>query len=286
MRARSRAARPDSAELQLHRGLRDAGVGVPEAARAGAGRAGVPAGVRRPGPARGALVVHRVPPALGAALVAVRRWRPVRAGGRARRPVSTRRRSRARAGAAASLHRRRGGLLRLRPRAHGRAARRSAGLRSPGAARHGADALRRAGRLRPSQAHGHDHRQRRPAGRARHRARIRAGRGRTIAEVRCVLAGPVPRGEPAAGPAHPRARCPPSSRTCRASASKRWWRGSSSTSTPATPSRSCPRSAGRRRCRSRRSRSTVACGRSTRARTCTSWTSATSRSRARAPSRC
>ena len=37
--------------------------------------------------------------------------------------------------------------------------------------------------------------------------------------------------------------------------------------------------------RSRRSRSTAGCARSTRARTCTSWTSATSRSPARAPSR-
>ena len=72
----------------------------------------------------------------------------------------------------------------------------------------------------------------------------------------------------------------------RASTSRRSSRGSSSTSTPATPSRSCPRSAGRRRCRSRRSRSTAACARSTRARTCTSWTSATSRSPAPAPSRC
>ncbi len=67
--------------------------------------------------------------------------------------------------------------------------------------------------------------------------------------------------------------------------SRRWWRGSSSTSTPATPTRSCPRSAGRRRSRSRRSRSTGACARSTPARTCTSWTSATSRSPAPARSR-
>ena len=68
-------------------------------------------------------------------------------------------------------------------------------------------------------------------------------------------------------------------------ASSRWSRGSSSTSTPATPSRWCRRSAGPRRSRSTPSRSTAACARSTPARTCTSSTSATSRSPARAPSR-
>ena len=94
--------------------------------------------------------------------------------------------------------------------------------------------------------------------------------------------GPVPR--PALPPAANRA-APTFSRTCRGSASRRSWRGSSSTSTPATPSRSCPPSAGRRRLPSRRSRSTAACARSTPAPTCTSWTSATSRSPAPAPSR-
>ena len=77
-----------------------------------------------------------------------------------------------------------------------------------------------------------------------------------------------------------------SRRTCRASTSRRWSRGSSSTSTPATPSRSCRRSAGRPTSRSTRSRSTAACASSTRARTCTSWTSSTSRSPAPRPSRC
>ena len=68
--ARELAARaqPHPAHAQLHRGLRDARVGVPEAARARAGRAGLPARVRRAGPARRALVVHRRAPR------AVLRW--------------------------------------------------------------------------------------------------------------------------------------------------------------------------------------------------------------------
>ena len=93
-------------------------------------------------------------------------------------------------------------------------------------ARHGADALRRARRLRPPQAHGHDPRQRRPAGRARRRARLRRGRRARSSEVRDALAGPVPRGEPRAPAAARDARVP--APTCRASTSKRWWRGSSS----------------------------------------------------------
>ena len=52
-----------------------------------------------------------------------------------------------------AVHRRRRRLLRLRPRADGRAARR-AQPRRPRPARHGADALRRARGLRPPQAHG------------------------------------------------------------------------------------------------------------------------------------
>ena len=51
------------------------------------------------------------------------------------------------------------------------------------------------------------------------------------------------------------------------------------------PGRALPALVGAR-AGARRSRSTAGCARSTRARTCTSWTSATSRSRARAPSRC
>ena len=104
----------------------------------------------------------------------------------------------------------------------------------------------------------------------------------SIREVRERLAGPLPR--PADRHA-PRARSRSSSPTCRARRSRRWSRGSSSTCTPATPSRSCPRSAGRRRRRSSRSRSTAGCAPSTRRRTCTSWTSRTSRSSAPRPSR-
>ena len=59
----------------------------------------------------------------------------------------------------AAVRRRRGRVLRLRPRAHGRAARRAEPRRAR-PARHGADALRRARRLRPPQAHDHDPRQR------------------------------------------------------------------------------------------------------------------------------
>ena len=79
-RARARA-QPDPAAPHLHRRLRDAGLRVPEAARR---RAGVPARVRRAGPARRALLVHRLPPARGPALVAGRRRRPLRARRRAR----------------------------------------------------------------------------------------------------------------------------------------------------------------------------------------------------------
>src|SRR4051794_28370267 len=58
-----------------------------------------------------------------------------------------------------------------------------------------------------------------------------------------------------------------------------------STSGPATSTRWCPRSAGRRTRPSSPSRSTAACARSTRARTCTSSTSRTSRSRVPRPRR-
>ena len=50
-------------------------------------RAGLPARVGRPGPARRALLVHRRAPARGAALVAGRRRRPVRARRRGGRPL-------------------------------------------------------------------------------------------------------------------------------------------------------------------------------------------------------
>ena len=104
----------------------------------------------------------------------------------------------------------------------------------------------------------------------------------TIAKARRLLAGPLPAAAAHARPAAAGVPLEPAP----ASSSRGWWRGSSSTSTPATPSRSCPRSAGARSSTSTRSRSTAACASSTRARTCTSWTSWTSRSRARRPSRC
>ena len=59
-------------------------------------RAGLPARVRRPGPAGGALVVHRHRPPQRAALVARRRRRPVRARRPRARAASCRRRSRTR----------------------------------------------------------------------------------------------------------------------------------------------------------------------------------------------
>ena len=150
------------------------------------------------------------------------------------------------------------GVFALRPGADRRAARRA----QPGPDRDprpGADADRRARRLRPPQAHHH---------RARQRACRRGSR-------RLLRAGAAddrrgPRG--ARGPGAAPARRQPAqrdgagvrARTCRGSSSRRWSRGSSSTSTPATPFRWCPRSAGRRRSRWRRSRSTAGCGRSTR----------------------
>ena len=108
------------------------------------------------------------------------------------------------------------------------------------AARHGAHALRRARRLRPPQAHGHD------AGQRRRRAsdveRLLRRRGRDDRRRRrALLAGPVPRPADRRGQ---RADARRSSPTCRASTSRAWSRGSSSTSTPATPSRSCRPSAG------------------------------------------
>ena len=105
-------------------------------------------------------------------------------------------------------------------------------------------------------------------------------RRRAIAEVKERLAGPVPqigRGK----------REPPEfiSNIGRRRASPTRSSAPRSTSTPATPTRSCRASAGRPTARSTPSRSTAACARSTRARTCTSSTSRTSRSRARRPSR-
>ena len=166
-------AQPRRPAPQLHRRPRDAGERVPQAARARSAVPRLPARVRRAGPARRALQLHRRAPAQGRALVAGRRRRPLRAGrGRGRRlqPGAVPRR--------AALRGRRRRLLRLRPRAHRRAARRP----QPGrrrAAGHGAHALRRARGLRPPQAHDHDPRQRlrRRRGRRR-RLRRRPGHDR------------------------------------------------------------------------------------------------------------
>ena len=65
---------------------------LPQAARARPAVPGLPARVRRAGPARRALLVHRRAPAQGRALVAGRRGRPLRAGrGRGRRATARRR---------------------------------------------------------------------------------------------------------------------------------------------------------------------------------------------------
>ena len=119
----------------------------------------------------GPLQLHRSAPALGAALVARRRGRSLRTrrrGGRALEPGAAAR--------SAAVLRRPGGLLRLRPRAHRRAARRAEPRRAR-AAGHGADAERRARHLRPPQAHDHDPRERLRGGRGRPRRRLRGRRG-------------------------------------------------------------------------------------------------------------
>ena len=97
--------------------------------------------------------------------------RPLRGGRRAPRPLP--------AGAGrgpAALRRRRGRLLRLRPGAHGRAARR-AQPRPARPARHGADGDRRDARLRPPAPRADDPRLRLRRGGRRHRRRLRARRG-------------------------------------------------------------------------------------------------------------
>ena len=273
-RARARV-QPHRAASLVHRRHRDAGLRLPEAARARAGLRGVPPGIRRARPGGRARQLHRRTPAQGRALVAGRRA-----------PRS----------------------LRLRRRG-GRAPAPGAGPEMPlfagGAVGYfGYDLVRTVeplGEPNPD-----------PVGlpdmalmlsdvlvvfdHLRHTISVLvnvyaddddgtdldtayAGAVATIAKARELLAGPVPR--PAPTPARPR---PGSSPTCRASSSRPTSRGSSSTSTPATRFRSCPRSAGRRTSTSTRSRSTAGCASSTRARTCTSWTSWTSRSPAPRPS--
>ena len=125
--------------------------------------------------------------------------------------------------------------------------------RRPRAAGHGAHAVGHARRLRSPQAHDHRARGRRRGG----------GRGPPRrSPARCRR----PRAHP------PSPRPPHSRRTWSAASSRRWSRGSSSTATRATPSRSSRRSAGARRWSATRSRSTAGCARSTRRPTCTSWT--------------
>ena len=102
----------------------------------------------------------------------------------------------------------------------------------------------------------------------------------TIADVRERLAGPVPRDARRAARAGG-VRVQPRRRR----ATRRPWSAARSTSAPATPTRSCRASAGAPPARWRRSRSTAGCAPSIRARTCTSWTSRTSRSPAPRPSR-
>ena len=153
--------------------------------------------------------------------------------------------------------------------------------RSARRARPGADAHRRAGRVRPPQAHGHGARER--VRRRRSRGVLRAGGRRR--SPRCAGGWRARCRRPSRPPAADRRRPGVHAEHVARAVRGAWSPGSSSTSTPATPTRSCPRSAGRRRCRSRRSRSTAGCARSTRARTCTSSTSATSRSPAPARSR-
>ncbi len=113
--------------------------------------------------------------------------------------------------------------------------------------------------------------------------RAYAEAARTIAEVRSVLAGPVPRGEPVDATTR---QVP----EFKSNMSREHFEGMVSRiveyiyagdAFQVVPSQrwSAP-------CPSRPSRSTAACARSTRAPTCTSSTSATSRSPARAPSRC
>ena len=170
---------------------------------------GVPARVGRPGPARRALVVHRLP---AARACSAGRSRTAATRTRSRRPRSPP--PPGPAARPAAVRRRRGRLLRLRLRARRRAARRA----EPGPgrpARPRADAHRRARRLRPPQAHGHDPRQRlRRGGRRRRRARARA-RGRSARSA----SGSTARSRGEARRPGPRAD---SSRTCRASSSRRW----------------------------------------------------------------
>ena len=226
----------------------------------------------------GPLLVHRLPPAQGRALVAGRRRATPTRWPRRRSRATARRRSPDLppfAGGAV-------GLLRLRPRAHRRAAGRAQPRRAR-AARHGADAHRRAGGLRPPQAHRHDPGQRlRRRGRGSRRAYARRARHDRRGARAARRAGPARRRRaPDRAPMPefesnmPRERVRGDGRPDRRVRPRR----------RRLPGRALAALVGAGAGR-RRSRSTAGCARSTRARTCTSWTSGTSRSRAPAPSRC
>ena len=201
---------------------------------------------------------------------------PLRRGRRVPRPLRDRR-----ARGAAAVRRRRGRPLRLRPRAHGRADARRAEPGPGRPARHGADDHRRARRLRPPAPRGDRDRQRLRRDDGGDRGGLRARRADDRRDHASGCASPVPPLEPQLQPGRGRLGVEHDPRA----SSRRTSRGSSSTSTPATPSRSCPRSASAPRSRSRPSPSTAGCAWSTRRPTCTSSTSTTSRSPAPRPSR-
>ena len=211
-RARARA-QPRPAAPHVHRRLRDAGLRLPQAARRAARAPRLPARVRRAGPARRALLVHRRAPARASLRWSLRRRRrPLRDRRRGGRPPPP-----GAAAGPAAVRRRRGRLLRLRPRAHRRAARR-AQPRPGRPARHGAHAVRRARGLRPPQAHGHDPRQRLRRGRGRGRGRLRRRAGddrqgaRGCSPARCPTVAPDARARASRA----------SARTCRARRSRAW----------------------------------------------------------------
>ena len=243
---------------------------VPEAARL---RPGVPARVGRAGPARRPLVVHRLQAAQRAALDARRRRRPVRARGRRgrARTARRRRRSRSRSRAARSAS---SATTACAP---------SSGCRSRTPTRVGlpdmalmlSDVIVAFDHLKHTvtilaNAYVDERRRPRTSARARRSARCASGwpaRCRAAAAPARARAGVrvqhAARGVRGDGRAHHRVR--PRRRR--------------------VPGRAVAALVGARR-RSSRSRSTAGCARSTRRRTCTSWTSRTSSSSAPRRSRC
>ena len=184
---------------------------------------------------------------------------------------AARRVPRARLDGPAAAARRAHRLPRLRRRARGRApARRPA--RRPRAARRRDVDHRRAGGLRPLAPAGHADRQRvRPARRDRRRARRALRRGGRPARRQRSPTARRPLDEPLVDAA--RSRRPAArghARRWAAAPTSRPSRWPRSTSSPATSSRSCWRSASTSTSRPIRSTSTGCCARSTRARTCTS----------------